>query len=113
MTLRETHEELGLKKEDIYNVFPIDYLVSPFGMIVYPYAGFVRNHHQITPNPSEVETIFTVPLSFFMEKPPEIYHVNYRVEPPENFPHKLVVGGKIINGDLDKWKNISTCITAE
>lgn len=62
--LRETHEELGLKKEDIYNVFPIDYLVSPFGMIVYPYAGFVRNHHQITPNPSEVETIFTVPLSF-------------------------------------------------
>lgn len=29
-----------------------------------------------------------------MEKPPEIYHVNYRVEPPDNFPHKLVVGGE-------------------
>ncbi|MBT2648811.1 CoA pyrophosphatase [Bacillus sp. ISL-34] len=92
--LRETYEELNLRREDIDNVFPIDYLVSPFGMIVYPYAGFVRNHQRIIPNPAEVETIFTVPLSFFMEKPPEIYHVKYKVEPHENFPHDLVVGGE-------------------
>ena len=92
--LRETNEELGLGKDDISHVFPIDYLVSPFGMIVYPFAGFVRNLQQITPNPAEVETIFTVPLSFFMEKPPEIYHVQYKIEPHENFPHDLIVGGE-------------------
>ncbi|MFJ7638061.1 NUDIX hydrolase [Peribacillus sp. NPDC097264] len=92
--LRETYEELGVAKEDIYNVFPIDYLVSPFGMIVYPYVGFIRGDQPLAPNPSEVETVFTVPLSFFMEKPPEIYHVNFKVEPLENFPHDLVVGGE-------------------
>ncbi|MFD9627118.1 NUDIX hydrolase [Peribacillus muralis] len=92
--LRETNEELGLGEEDIAHVFPIDYLVSPFGMIVYPFTGIVRNHQHIMPNPAEVETTFTVPLSYFMEKPPEIYYVQYKIEPHENFPHELIVGGE-------------------
>src|SRR5881394_4216391 len=33
--IRETMEELGLKKEDITGVFPLDILLSPFGMILY------------------------------------------------------------------------------
>lgn len=92
--LRETYEELGVEKENIYNVSPIDYLVSPFGMIVYPYVGFIRSDQPLTPNPSEVETVFSVPLSFFMEKPPEIYNVSFKVEPHENFPHDLIMGGE-------------------
>ena len=65
--IRETMEELGLKKEDITGVFPLDILLSPFGMILYPYVGFIDNIEKICPNPDEVGEIFTVPLDYFIE----------------------------------------------
>lgn len=96
-SIRETVEELGIKEEDIFNVFPLDYLFSPFGMIVYPYVGFIKKPKSITPNPSEVEEVFTVPISFFLENEPKIYQVNFKAEPEENFPYDLLVDGKNYN----------------
>jgi peroxisomal coenzyme A diphosphatase NUDT7 len=95
--IRETTEELGIKNEDIFNVFPLDYLFSPFGMIVYPYVGFIANLEKITPNISEVEEVFTVPLSYFMKNEPKIYEINFKAEPEENFPFDLLIGGKEYN----------------
>ena len=92
--LRETEEELGVSSNKIQQLFPLDYLVSPFGMIVYPYAGFISDDEIIKPNPAEVESYFTVPLSFFREKPPEVYYVDFKVEPSDDFPHELIVGGE-------------------
>lgn len=92
--IRETLEELGLRGDDISEVFPLDYLISPFGMIIYPYAGFIKKPDGIHPNPSEVEEIFTVPLSFFMEHEPKIYRVNLKPEPEDNFPYDLIAGGE-------------------
>ncbi|GAA3326481.1 hypothetical protein GCM10020331_062570 [Ectobacillus funiculus] len=56
--IRETSEELGISLEGITNVFPLNYMVSPFGTIIYPYIGFLENIEQMQPNPSEVEEIF-------------------------------------------------------
>lgn len=95
--IRETMEELGLNNEDILNVFPLDYLVTPFGMIVYPFAGFIDNADKLQLNKSEVEEVFSVPLSFFLENTPRIYRVNFKVEPEESFPFDLLVGGKDYN----------------
>jgi 8-oxo-dGTP pyrophosphatase MutT (NUDIX family) len=92
--LRETTEELGIKVENISGVFPLDILLSPFGMIIYPYAGIVDNFEKIQPNPSEVGEIFTVPLTFFLENEPEIYYVDLKPEPEKNFPFDLIAGGK-------------------
>jgi peroxisomal coenzyme A diphosphatase NUDT7 len=95
--IRETTEELGIKTEDITKVFPLNYLFSPFGMIVYPYAGFIEKPEEIIPNHTEVEEVFTVPISYFMKNDPKIYHVNFKAEPEENFPFDLLVGGKEYN----------------
>ncbi|WP_442599719.1 NUDIX hydrolase [Neobacillus sp. D3-1R] len=94
--IRETMEELGLNREDISDVFPLDYLVSPFGMMVFPYAGFIKQE-KFRLNKAEVEEVFTVPLSFFIKNTPRIYRVNFRVEPEEGFPYELLVGGKDYN----------------
>lgn len=92
--IRETLEELGLNKMDISDVYPLDYLISPFGMILYPFVGFIKNTKAIKPNPSEVEEIFTVPLSFFLENEPKIFQVKLQPVPEEDFPYDLIVGGE-------------------
>lgn len=95
--VRETTEELGINREQVKDVFPLDYLVSPFGMIIYPYAGMIENPQSIEPNPSEVDEVFQVPLSFFLNNPPEVHYVNARMEPEEGFPFELIPGGKKYN----------------
>lgn len=95
--VRETIEELGLKREDITQVSPIDFFISPFGMIIYPYVGMIRDINCIHPNPGEVGEIFTVPLSFFLNTEPEIFNVNFKAEPEANFPFELIIGGQNYN----------------
>jgi peroxisomal coenzyme A diphosphatase NUDT7 len=95
--IRETIEELRIKKEDITNVFPLNFLFSPFGMIVYPFAGFIHNPEQVIPNPAEVEEVFTVPISFFINNQPKIFKVDFKAEPEENFPYDLIIGGENYN----------------
>ncbi|MDN3018750.1 CoA pyrophosphatase [Paenibacillus sp. BSR1-1] len=95
--IRETKEELGIAEENISEVFPLNFMVSPFGMMVFPFAGFITNPGSIQANPSEVGELFTVPLSFFIEKDPEIYRIEFKAEPEENFPFDLIIGGENYN----------------
>ncbi|AZU62945.1 NUDIX hydrolase [Neobacillus mesonae] len=92
--IRETKEELGIDERDISEVYPLDFMVSPFGMLIYPFAGFISEQEKIKINPLEVGEVFTVPLEFFMNNKPEIHHVEFKVIPQQNFPYDLVVGGK-------------------
>lgn len=96
-SIRETTEELGISEGKILDVRPLDYLVTAFGMIVYTHAGLISMDEQLDPNPLEVEEIFTVPLSFFLENDPEIYHVNLHVQPEEKFPFERIPGGENYN----------------
>lgn len=92
--IRETIEELGLKRDDISDLYSLDYIITAFGTIIYPFVGFIHNTHEIEINKSEVESFFTVPLSFFVANSPEIYYVNYKAVPEEKFPLESIVGGK-------------------
>ncbi|WP_173918196.1 CoA pyrophosphatase [Halobacillus sp. Marseille-Q1614] len=93
--VREAKEELGVADGDIQDVFPFDYMVSPFGMMVTTYVGFLNLDEKfIQPNPAEVEEVFTVPLSFFKKNSPDIHYVNFEVKPEEGFPFELIANGK-------------------
>ena len=92
--IRETSEELGIDEDTITNVLPLDYMVSPFGMIVYPFIGVLSNPEQIQPSPSEVSEIFTVPLSYLNAATPEVYKVNVNLQPEKNFPFDRIIGGE-------------------
>ncbi|HLQ97498.1 MAG TPA: CoA pyrophosphatase [Candidatus Dormibacteraeota bacterium] len=92
--LRETSEELGISMTKIDDVIPLDFMVSDFGRIIYPYVGRLKTIEKIIPNKDEVEETFTVPLSFFLQTNPKKYKVNFEVKPEEAFPYDLIIGGE-------------------
>jgi peroxisomal coenzyme A diphosphatase NUDT7 len=95
--IRETVEELGINRECLSEVYPLDFMITAFGMMLYPFAAIIKSPEKIQPNPEEVGEVFTVPLSFFLENDPEIYNIHFRVEPEDNFPFDLIVGGENYN----------------
>ncbi|WP_423406880.1 NUDIX hydrolase [Heyndrickxia sp. MSNUG] len=92
--IRETSEELGIKESDIMDIIPLDYMVSAFGTIIYPFAGTIKDTKMISPNVAEVGEVFTVPLSFFKKNQPDSYKINFQVEPEDGFPFDLIIGGE-------------------
>jgi peroxisomal coenzyme A diphosphatase NUDT7 len=95
--IRETTEELGIRKENLSEVYPLDFMISPFGMMIYPFVAILESPEKIQLNTAEVGEIFTVPLSYFIDNAPDIYHIHFKVEPEENFPFDLIVGGENYN----------------
>ncbi|MGV3465926.1 MAG: NUDIX hydrolase [Heyndrickxia sp.] len=92
--IRETSEELGIPTEKVSIIAPLDYTVSPFGTIIYPFVGFISEHAHIHPNISEVGEVFTVPLSHFLLNPPDCYKVHFNASPEEKFPYEHIRGGE-------------------
>ncbi|MFD2043636.1 NUDIX hydrolase [Ornithinibacillus salinisoli] len=95
--IRETTEELGISNKLIKDIIPLDYIVSDFGRIIYPYVGKITKPEEFSLNKSEVEEVFSVPLSYFLNTTPDSYKVHFQVIPEENFPFELIVGGKDYN----------------
>lgn len=65
--LRETHEEIGLPPEQVNLISPLSQVMSLHGIVVTPYVGVIPDDSVLNPNPDEIESIFRVPLSFFLE----------------------------------------------
>ncbi|MCM3121709.1 CoA pyrophosphatase [Mesobacillus sp. AQ2] len=94
---RETSEELGIKESEITNMIPLDFMVSAFGTIIYPFVGTINNPESIKPSEAEVGEVFTVPLAFFKKNQPATYKINFQVEPEDGFPFDLIIGGENYN----------------
>ncbi|GFN22533.1 NUDIX hydrolase [Thermanaeromonas sp. C210] len=91
--VRETCEELGLAPSDVEVWGSLDVLVTPFGQIIYPFAGFLRQPEAIRPNPAEVGEIFTAELHYLLAQAPQYHEITLQVSPPETFPfHKIPRG---------------------
>ncbi|WP_303292247.1 CoA pyrophosphatase [Marinobacter sp. SS5-14b] len=65
--LRETHEEIGLPPEQVKVIAPLSQVMSLHRILVTPYVGVVPADHPLEPNPDEIESVFRVPISFFLE----------------------------------------------
>lgn len=81
--VRETKEELGILEQDIEIIGQMDTLITPYGVTVDSFIAKlgckfndIKNYDQ-----SEVEEIFIVPLSFFINTKPEIYKVSVKIIP--------------------------------
>ncbi|OGU70670.1 MAG: coenzyme A pyrophosphatase [Ignavibacteria bacterium RBG_16_34_14] len=80
--IRETIEELGIEKEKINIIGQLGILMIP-GVVVNAFIAEVEigNPAKINFDETEVEKIFTVPVSFFKENPPQTYHINLEAHP--------------------------------
>lgn len=92
--IRETCEELGLAREQIKLVAPLDLCVTPFHAIIHPYVGIILEPEAIRPDDFEVEEVFTVPLDYLLNYKPKLHPVHLQVKPGESFPYHLIPRGK-------------------
>ena len=65
--LRETYEEIGLPSEKVDVVGMLDQILSLHYYLVTPYIGLIPSDFVPLPNADEIESVFKVPLSFFMK----------------------------------------------
>lgn len=92
-SIRETMEELNLKRNDIKFIGSMDYIVTPYNFIIYPFIS-KSSKNEIIPNKGEVDHIFKVPIEFFIENPPELYELTLISDPGKEFPYHLIRNGK-------------------
>ncbi|MDV2080058.1 NUDIX hydrolase [Marinobacter xestospongiae] len=64
--LRETHEEIGLAPDLVQVVAPLSQVMSRHGILVTPFVGVIPKHSELMANPAEIESIFQVPIEFFL-----------------------------------------------
>ena len=65
--LREANEEIGLNVNDAKFLGRLDYLVSRHNIEVNPIVFSINKEPQFVPN-EEIEAVFTVPISFLINK---------------------------------------------
>lgn len=67
--LRETHEEIGVRPEDVEVIGQLDDLITVSDFRVTPYVGVIRRSpYEFIANAFEVETIIEVPVSHLLDK---------------------------------------------
>ncbi|MCR5666422.1 MAG: CoA pyrophosphatase [Eubacterium sp.] len=97
--VRETCEELLIQPEQIEIIGEADTFRTG-NLLIHPYVAVIKDY-QGTYSTDEVESVFTVPLQFFLETKPEEYIVPYEPQFGEDFPFDRIVGGKDY-----KWRQV-------
>lgn len=72
--LRESYEEIGLQPNAVELLGELDTFVSRVGLRVQPIIGMVPGDVPLVPNPDEIESIFRVPVEFFLNEKPVYTH---------------------------------------
>lgn len=90
---RETMEELGIYNSQIEMIAPLDVLITPANLSVYPFLALLKDYRG-TYSSQEVDHTFTVPLKWLLEHEPERYQTDVVTEPGEDFPFDLIPGGE-------------------
>ncbi|CAM3584459.1 CoA pyrophosphatase [Parendozoicomonas haliclonae] len=65
--LRESNEEIGLPYDRVELIGTTGDVVSRFGIKVTPFIGVIEQDVELIANPDELESIFRVPVSYFLE----------------------------------------------
>lgn len=83
--LRETYEELGIQRDFVNIIGQLDTLVSPRGVLIECFLGAVDivGLDELILDKEEVNEVFSVPVKWFVENPPEVYHT--RVETQSSY----------------------------
>lgn len=87
--VRETMEELNIKRENIKVHGEMDFIIGKY-MIIHSFVGEIvdLDISDIHPN-EEVETIYTVPVKYFLENKPTYFSVHYNPRLDKEFEKSL------------------------
>ena len=90
--LRETWEELGIAPQQIQVFGEADFLYLRTEELMRPVVGLLRDVDPEAPilNPQEVSVVFTVPVSWLCQNPPQLYRYPLKPEVGADFPYDAV-----------------------
>ena len=91
--VREICEELKLNSSDVRVVAPMDVNLSPAGQLVVPFLMELKQYDN-TWNEDEVDTVFCVPMEYFLEHTPSCYKNKIYTEAAEDLPLDKIPGGR-------------------
>jgi 8-oxo-dGTP pyrophosphatase MutT (NUDIX family) len=74
--LREAHEEIGLKPQDVSLLGALDEMMTMTDFIVSPFVGHISYPYTFVPSPDEIEEIIILPLADFLKA--EVLKEEYR-----------------------------------
>jgi peroxisomal coenzyme A diphosphatase NUDT7 len=93
--IRETCEELNIEENRLEFLGQLDYMITPYNIIIYSYAAHLKEGiSNIKVNSDEVKRIFTVPLNFFLNNEPDFFQMTIEVQENKEFPYELVPEGR-------------------
>ena len=87
--VRETAEELTINREDISILGQLPIIASPIGVLLFPFVGVLPTA-QVSPSDVEVAECFTIPLSYLLNTPPVIGHMEVATRPLEDIPFEML-----------------------
>jgi peroxisomal coenzyme A diphosphatase NUDT7 len=81
--IRETVEEIGIQPERIRLDGSLDTFLTFRGVTITPFVGVLQldDIADLRPHPGEVDRVFTLPVAYFRDNPPDIHHVRLEVKP--------------------------------
>jgi 8-oxo-dGTP pyrophosphatase MutT (NUDIX family) len=65
--LREAHEEIGLRPQDVSLLGALDEMMTMTDFIVSPFVGHIPYPYTFVPSPDEIEEIIILPLADFLK----------------------------------------------
>lgn len=91
--VRETVEELGIGANEIQIFGKLGTYIGRSGMLIEPYLGEITlsDLDEFSPDEREVEKLIMIPLSFFLDNDPQIYHIKV-----EQHPHYTNNEGEVV-----------------
>jgi 8-oxo-dGTP pyrophosphatase MutT (NUDIX family) len=66
--LREAHEEVGIKPEDVELLGELDEVMTLTAFIVSPFVGLIPYPYAFVPSPEEIEEVIILPLFGFLQE---------------------------------------------
>ena len=66
--LREAHEEIGLRPQDVSLLGALDEMLTMTDFIVSPFVGLIPYPYTFIPSPEEIEEIIILPLADFLKE---------------------------------------------
>lgn len=90
--VRETVEELGIRREDIQIIRQMDVLYTYSNFTMFPFLGTIKEEalNRLHCNPDEVKETFLVSLASLMEHEPLLYSMQVKPVVPEDFPYEKI-----------------------
>lgn len=83
--IRECCEELLITENEVEVLAPLDYLITPFSMVISPWLARFKGE-TLGCDPQEVASVFTIPLKDILKSEPTVYRSSLTMTPAEDFP---------------------------